>query len=61
MHFDFMSDKLGYQTNTYVILPECMEKGVEIHYEEMSGGHDWNVWDVMIQKFLAWVTDCNGL
>ena len=27
MHFDFMSDKLGYQTNIYVTLPECMEKG----------------------------------
>jgi UDP-N-acetylmuramyl pentapeptide synthase len=32
------------------------EKGVEIHYEEMSGGHDWNVWDAMIQKFMAWAT-----
>ena len=27
MHFDFMSDKLGYQTNIYVTLPECMERG----------------------------------
>ena len=27
MHFDFMSDKLGYQTNIYVILPSCMERG----------------------------------
>ena len=27
MHFDFMSEKLGYQTNIYVILPESMERG----------------------------------
>ena len=35
-------------------LKYCKEKGVEIHYEEMPGGHEWKVWDEMIQRFLAW-------
>ena len=34
----------------------CKEKGIEIHYEEMTGGHDWNVWDTMIQRFMSWAT-----
>lgn len=42
--YDFSTEYLAY----------CKEKGVEIHYEEMTGGHDWNVWDAMIQKFMAW-------
>lgn len=44
--YDFSTEYLAY----------CKEKGVEIHYEEMPGGHDWNVWDAMIQKFMAWAT-----
>ena len=44
--YDFSTEYLAY----------CKEKGVEIHYEEMPGGHDWNVWDAMIQKFMDWAT-----
>ena len=44
--YDFSTAYLAY----------CKEKGVEIHYEEMPGGHDWNVWDEMIQRFMAWAT-----
>ena len=29
-------------------------KGIEVHYEEMPGGHEWKVWDEMIQRFLKW-------
>jgi len=32
----------------------CKEKGIEVHYEEMPGGHEWSVWDVMIEDFLSW-------
>lgn len=38
-------------------LKYCEQKGIEIHYEEMSGGHDWNVWDTMIQRFLSWAVN----
>ncbi len=44
--YDFSKEYLAY----------CKEQGIEIHYEEMAGGHDWNVWDAMIQKFMAWAT-----
>lgn len=35
-------------------LDYCAEKGINIHYEEMQGGHEWAVWDEMIRRFLAW-------
>ncbi len=38
-------------------LAYAAEKGIEIHYEEMDGGHDWIVWDAMIQKFMAWAIE----
>lgn len=47
MHFDFMSEKLGYQTNIYVILPEGMERGEEpegilyLLHGEGGNGLDW--------------------
>lgn len=44
--YDFSKEYLAY----------AAEKGVEIHYEEMPGGHDWDVWDAMIQRFMAWAT-----
>lgn len=30
------------------------EKGIEIHFEDRPGGHEWNVWDAMIKRFLEW-------
>ena len=42
--YPFCKDYLAY----------CAEKGINIHYEEMKGGHEWAVWDEMIQRFLAW-------
>lgn len=38
-------------------LKYCQEKGVNVHYEEMSGGHDWKVWDTMIERFMCWVKE----
>lgn len=35
-------------------LAYAKDKGIDIHYEEMPGGHEWTVWDAMIQRFLAW-------
>ena len=35
-------------------LKYCKEKGIDVHYEEMPGGHEWKVWDEMIQRFLVW-------
>ncbi|MBE5938160.1 MAG: tributyrin esterase [Lachnospiraceae bacterium] len=34
-------------------LEYCSEKGIDIHYEEMAGGHEWSVWDEMIKRFLT--------
>lgn len=44
--YDFSTEYLAY----------AAKKGIEIHYEEMPGGHDWPVWDTMIQKFMAFAT-----
>lgn len=38
-------------------LKYCKEKGVDVHYEEMPGGHEWSVWDEMIQHFLKWAVE----
>lgn len=35
-------------------LKYCKEQGVEVHYEEMPGQHEWIVWDTMIDRFLEW-------
>ncbi len=35
-------------------LQYCKEQGIEVHYEEMPGQHEWAVWDVMIERFMAW-------
>lgn len=32
----------------------CKEQGIEVHYEEMPGQHEWSVWDTMIERFMAW-------
>ena len=31
------------------------EKGIDIHFEDMPGGHEWNVWDAMINRFIQWI------
>lgn len=30
------------------------ENGIEVEYEEMSGAHEWKVWDAAIQHFIPW-------
>jgi len=35
-------------------LAYCKEQGVEVHYEEMQGQHEWIVWDTMIERFISW-------
>ena len=32
-------------------------KGIDIHYEEMTGEHEWKVWDVMIERFVIWAKE----
>lgn len=34
----------------------CRERGIDIHYEEMAGAHEWRVWDVMLERFMDWCT-----
>ncbi len=38
-------------------LEYAKEKGIDIHYEEMPGQHEWAVWDEMIQRFLKFATE----
>ena len=38
-------------------LQYCKEQGIEVHYEEMSGTHEWSVWDTMIERFMAWALE----
>lgn len=35
-------------------LQYCKEQGLDVHYEEMPGQHEWAVWDTMIERFMAW-------
>ena len=35
-------------------LQYCEEQGIDVHYEEMPGQHEWAVWDTMIERFMAW-------
>lgn len=42
--YSFSTDYLKY----------AKEKGIDIHYEEMPGGHEWAVWDEMLKRFLSW-------
>ena len=37
---------------TQKYLAYCKGQGVDIHYEEMSGGHEWKVWNEMIDRFI---------
>lgn len=49
---------IGTEDYSYTLCREyldyCEKQGVQIHFEEMPGGHEWPVWDEMIQRFLAW-------
>lgn len=44
MGYSFAQNYLSYAKN----------KGIQIHYEEMDGGHDWDVWDTMVKHFIQW-------
>lgn len=43
-----------YKTNRD-FLGEARKLGIEIHYEEESGGHEWGYWDMKIQSVLDWL------
>ena len=49
---------IGTEDFTYQFGKDYIEymksKGIDVHYEEMPGGHEWKVWDEMIQRFLKW-------
>ena len=38
-------------------LKYCKEQGIDVHYEEMAGGHEWIVWDTMIDRFMGWALE----
>ena len=42
---------------TQSYLQYCKENGIEVHYEEMPGTHEWSVWDTMIERFMAWALE----
>jgi S-formylglutathione hydrolase FrmB len=46
-------------SNGKAYLQYAREKGLEIHYEEMPGQHEWKVWDVMIEAFMKWALSEN--
>ncbi len=31
--------------------------GIDVHYEEMPGAHEWKVWDKAVNKFIAWALE----
>ena len=33
------------------------ELGLDVHYEEVPGGHDWKIWEAYIPKIVAWMFD----
>lgn len=35
-------------------LDYCVQKGLEIHSREISGEHEWKVWDTLIPDFMDW-------
>lgn len=37
---------------TQKYLAYCKEQGVDVNYEEMSGGHEWKVWNEMLERFI---------
>ena len=49
---------IGTEDFTYQFGKDYIEymksKGIDVHYEEMPGAHEWKVWDEMIQRFLKW-------
>ena len=38
-------------------LKYCKEQEIDVHYEEMAGGHEWIVWDTMIDRFMGWALE----
>lgn len=52
---------IGTEDFSYAFAQEYLnyakEQGIEIHYEEMTGGHDWDVWDEMIRHFLRYAVE----
>jgi len=36
---------------------KCEELGLDLHYEEVPGGHDWKIWETYIPKIVAWMFD----
>ena len=43
-----------YEDNT-VFRKHAKKRGLDLHYEEGPGGHEWVYWDANIQRVLAWL------
>lgn len=47
------TEDFTYELNTH-FRDHAKNLGMELHYEEGPGGHNWSYWDVSIQKALEW-------
>ncbi len=43
-----------YNSNQH-FLKEGRELGLDLHYEESPGGHDWQYWDQQIKRVIEWL------
>lgn len=63
--FDFLSDKLGYHTKLYVILPGCVNQGKKpagtLYLLHGGGGkklcscHAGSGWWMLLQRYEIWI------
>lgn len=30
------------------------DNGIDVKYEEISGAHEWKVWDLVVNRFIRW-------
>ena len=42
-------------TSTRALRDQLQADGVELSYDEMPGGHDWDFWDAQIKKIIDWL------
>jgi S-formylglutathione hydrolase FrmB len=48
-----------YQSNQH-FLKNGKELGLDLHYEESSGGHEWQYWDEQIKRVIEWLPIDSG-
>ena len=56
--FDFLSDKLGYHTKLYVILPGCVNQGKKpagTLYLLHGSCHAGSGWWMLLQRYEIWI------